>query len=399
MNAATNEWERVKFGDVVRNRTDAVPNPSAQGLERTVGLDDLDRDSLTITRFGSTEDGMTFTRRFGPGQVLFGKRRAYQRKVAVADFTGVCSGDILVFEAQEERLTPKLLPFIVQSDQFFEHALRTSRGSLSPRTSWGDLVGYEFDLPPLAEQERIAELLWASEAAILEARRLVTSLKILRSTFIKQTPLESPALPDPTTKGGVTNSATRPLGDLLELCQYGLSLPGQASGEYAIVRMTNLSDGEVTLTDFQYVDLRRDVFDTYRLHRGDILFNRTNSPELVGQSGLFDGEMDCVFASYLLRLRVNRDLILPEFLTAYLNSDFGQQLLRTHMTRGVSQANINATSLKSIPVAVPTIAGQVATVKLLRATDKSIGKARANIEQGRNLKRLLTNQLLGRPAA
>ena len=95
-------------------------------------------------------DGVTFTSVFKPGQVLFGKRRAYQRKVAVADFTGVCSGDIYVLESQDaSALLPGLLPFICQTDAFFEHAVGTSAGSLSPRTNWKSLADFEFALPPM----------------------------------------------------------------------------------------------------------------------------------------------------------------------------------------------------------------------------------------------------------
>ena len=98
--------------------------------------------------------------------MLFGKRRAYQRKVAVADFDGLCSSDILVFEPADDQLLPELLPFIVQTEGFFQHALGTSAGSLSPRTRWRDLAAYEFPLPPLDEQRRIAEILWAAEEAL-----------------------------------------------------------------------------------------------------------------------------------------------------------------------------------------------------------------------------------------
>lgn len=127
-------WRRVRFGDVVRNVDVAERNPLENGLERYVGLEHLDPESLHIKRWGLIEEGTSFTRKFIEGQVLFGKRRAYQRKAAVAEFDGICSGDILVFEPKGDDLIPELLPFIVQSDGFFEKALGTSAGSLSPRT-------------------------------------------------------------------------------------------------------------------------------------------------------------------------------------------------------------------------------------------------------------------------
>ncbi|HEV2860526.1 MAG TPA: restriction endonuclease subunit S [Pyrinomonadaceae bacterium] len=165
-------WQRVKFGDVVRNVDVAERNPLENGLERYVGLEHLDPESLHIKRWGLIEEGTSFTRKFVRGQVLFGKRRAYQRKAAVAKFDGICSGDILVFEPKGDDLIPELLPFIVQSDGFFEKALGTSAGSLSPRTKWKDLAAYEFALPPKDDQQRIADILWAADT-LHEAREAV----------------------------------------------------------------------------------------------------------------------------------------------------------------------------------------------------------------------------------
>jgi type I restriction enzyme S subunit len=130
-------WRRVKFGDVVRLSKARSQDPLTDGFDRYVGLEHLEPGDLRIRNWGNVSDGVTFTNVFQPGQVLFGKRRAYQRKVAVADFAGVCSGDIYVLETKDAQvLLPKLLPFICQTDAFFDHAVGTSAGSLSPRTNW-----------------------------------------------------------------------------------------------------------------------------------------------------------------------------------------------------------------------------------------------------------------------
>ena len=124
-------WQQVKFGDVVRLSNARCSDPVSEGIERYVGLEHIESDDLRIRSWGLVEDGITFTTRFKPGQVLFGKRRAYLRKVAVADFEGVCSGDIYVFESADSTvLLPELLPFICQTDRFFEYAIGTSAGSL-----------------------------------------------------------------------------------------------------------------------------------------------------------------------------------------------------------------------------------------------------------------------------
>ena len=120
-------WLRVKFGDVVRLSKARSQDPLADGIERYVGLEHLEPGDLRIRSWGSVADGVTFTSVFQPGQVLFGKRRAYQRKVAVADFSGGCSGDIYVLETKDAQvLLPELLPFICQTDAFFDHAVGTS---------------------------------------------------------------------------------------------------------------------------------------------------------------------------------------------------------------------------------------------------------------------------------
>ena len=140
-------WTRVAFGDVVRLVRERSSDPESDGFDLYVGLEHLDPSDLTIRRWGNVMDGTTFTNVFRAGQVLFGKRRAYQRKVAVADFDGVCSGDIYVLESKNERLLPELLPFICQTDRFFEHAIGTSAGSLSPRTNWDNLAAFQLALP------------------------------------------------------------------------------------------------------------------------------------------------------------------------------------------------------------------------------------------------------------
>ena len=104
----------------------------------------------------------TFTKSFKKGQILFGRRRAYQRKACVATFDGICSGDITVIEAVEGTVSAKLLPFIIQSDDFFEHAIKGSNGALSPRVKWEHMSNFEIELPSISEQELLADKLWAA---------------------------------------------------------------------------------------------------------------------------------------------------------------------------------------------------------------------------------------------
>lgn len=210
-------WTRVAFGDVVRLSKARVADPEAAGIERVVGLEHIEPGDLRIRRWGDVADGTTFTTLFKPGQVLFGKRRAYQRKVAVADFEGVCSGDIYVLEPANDRLMPELLPFLCQTDAFFDHAVGTSAGSLSPRTNWTSLASFEFLLPPIQEQARLLEALLAAnevrdglgtvaDSAAMTMRSLCKTLFIEKRKEIARTRIGEVA----TVRNGTTPSRKNP---------------------------------------------------------------------------------------------------------------------------------------------------------------------------------------------
>ncbi len=171
----------VQFGDVVAEVNESERNPLENGLDRYLGLDHIEPDCLFVERWGSLDDDdVSFTKRFRKGQVLFVKRRAYQRKSAVAEFDGICSGDILTFKPRGDELIPELLPFIVQSNGFLDHALGTSSGSLSPRTRWSQLRDFQFVLPTKDRQKQIAEVFWAHEEHLRAVRKVLRDIKVFR---------------------------------------------------------------------------------------------------------------------------------------------------------------------------------------------------------------------------
>lgn len=183
MTIDTSKWDKITFGEITKSLANTSKDPLSESLERYVGLEHLEPDNVHIKSWGNIAAGTTFTRVFRKGQVLFGKRRAYQRKTALAEFEGVCSGDILVFEAIEDKVLPELLPFIVQSDRFFNYAIKTSAGSLSPRTKFKDLANYILKLPPMDEQKRIADLLWSVDEVIQTYLCLWEKIDLLRKSY------------------------------------------------------------------------------------------------------------------------------------------------------------------------------------------------------------------------
>ena len=151
-------WRIVKFGEIAKSVSKRV-DPANTELEVYVGLEHLDPDNLRITRRGVPGDVKGQKLLVKPGQIIFGKRRAYQRKVAVADFEGICSAHAMVLEAIPEVVIPEYLPFFMQSDMFMERAVAISEGSLSPTIKWKTLASQEFPLPPRERQETMLEVI------------------------------------------------------------------------------------------------------------------------------------------------------------------------------------------------------------------------------------------------
>jgi len=188
-----------------------------------------------------------------------------------------------------------------------------------------------------------------------------------------------------------------PAGAVLASTQYGLSEPGDAEGNIPIVGMKDIANGIVNLDNLAMIDGGADDWANFQLRRGDILLNRTNSPDLVGKVGIVLSDTQAVFASYLVRLNPNSTCIEPEFLNYWLNSPIAQRALKRLSTRGVSQANINPTEFqKHCPVPLPPLDEQRKIADILRSWDEAIEKLKGL--RGTKSDQLigLTQRLIGR---
>ncbi len=175
---------KVFLGDVAVERRETCKG-SKDGYP-IVGLEHLTPEEITLTAWNEDSEN-TFTKMFHKGDILFGRRRAYLKKAAVAPFDGICSGDITVIQAKPDRILPELLPFIIQNDALFDFAVGKSAGSLSPRVKWEHLKNYEFELPDMDKQRELAELLWAMDATRKSYQRLIAATdELVKSQFIER---------------------------------------------------------------------------------------------------------------------------------------------------------------------------------------------------------------------
>jgi type I restriction enzyme S subunit len=171
-------WRMVKFGDMAKNFSKRV-EPSTTDLEIYVGLEHLDPDSLRIKRHGVPSDVAGQKLLVKKGQIIFGKRRAYQRKLGVADWDCICSAHAMVLEANPETVLPDFLPFFMQSDVFMNRAVAISEGSLSPTIKWKVLSEQKFIFPDKKEQRRLLSLLYSTEINLKEAEKVSHAASIV----------------------------------------------------------------------------------------------------------------------------------------------------------------------------------------------------------------------------
>lgn len=177
-------WKVWRFEQMATNVNIRIDNPSESGMEHYVGLEHLDADSLKIRRWGTPDDVEATKLMFRKGDIIFGRRRAYQRKLGVAEFNGICSAHAMVLRAKPEVALPELLPFFIQSDLFMNRAVEISVGSLSPTINWKTMAVQEFALPPKDEQERLLGGLIRFEDCLESAELLFNAAEGLRHSLM-----------------------------------------------------------------------------------------------------------------------------------------------------------------------------------------------------------------------
>lgn len=336
-------WRRVKFGDVVRLSKARSQNPLADGIERYVGLEHLEPGDLRIRRWGNVADGVTFTNVFQPGQVLFGKRRAYQRKVAAADFSGVCSGDIYVLESRDTQvLLPELLPFICQTDAFFDHAVGTSAGSLSPRTNWTSLADFEFALPPIEEQRRVLQALREAYAVVDSYQDLILACERLwesRTTELFSR-IENKDVDNIPLGELVIYSSDGPFGSRLKTEHY-------SENGARVIRLNNIDRLEFNDTDYAFIPLKyfRELLN-YEVKSGDVIIAGLGDDRIpMGRAcivpatiGSAVNKADC----YCLR---TSEKLSARYLIHFLNSSVGLSQARS-MAQGTTRMRLNLSNIR-----------------------------------------------------
>jgi type I restriction enzyme S subunit len=362
-------WPLAKLGDVCQQaRLSIKPGQSAE--LPYIGLECIEAGTGRLLNGGMSKTPETpHANSFGfdSRHVLYGKLRPYLNKVALPDVAGKCSTEIVPL-LPDEKLDRRYLAFFLRNTATVNRISEKVSGARMPRADMVVVFDLDLPLPPLPEQRRIVDLLTRAEGIVrLRREAAAKAAELIPALFIHH-------FGDPATNP--MGWPVVPLGDGLRAADYGCSTKAHAEGEgVPLIRMGNVTyAGDMDLSDLKFVQLDSAEQTKYELLAGDLLFNRTNSKELVGKTGLWAGQREAVVASYFIRLRVDPTRLVPTYLWAYMNSGFMKKVLFGTARGAIGQANINSKELKAFPVPLPPTALQQLFAERVVAIQSIVGQ-------------------------
>ena len=350
---------KVLLGEVSHERKETCKG-SKEGYP-IVGLEHLIPEEITLTTWDEGAEN-TFTKMFRKGDVLFGRRRAYLKKAAVAPFDGICSGDITVIEADPDKILPELLPFIIQNDDLFDFAVGKSAGSLSPRVKWEHLKNYELELPDMNKQKELAELLWAIDDTKKSYQKLIAATdELVKSQFIEMF--------------GYKNDDMKTIDDVANICRGASPRPIAkyvTDDENGInwIKIGDVAEEDIYITHTAEKITEDGAKKSRAVEPGDFILSNSMSfgrPYIVGIQG-------CVHDGWLI-ISDYQDYLDPLFFYYELRSDLVQRQF-DGSANGSCVKNLNSDLVKKVKIHIPSMDKQKEFIEFAEQSDKSKFAAR-----------------------
>lgn len=369
----------VKLGEVAKERRESIKTDKAN--MPIVGLEHLIPQQVQLTEWSNDADN-TFTKLFHKGDVLFGRRRAYLKKASLAPFDGICSGDITVIAPIENKIAPELLPFIIQNDAFFDYAVEKSAGSLSPRVKWEHLKNYEFELPGLEEQRKLAKILWAAEETKQAYKILLQKTDDLVKAKFEEIMVKN------VRKSQIENICKVFIdGDWIEN-------KDQSENGIRLIQTGNIGTGYYIDKGERARFINQNTFkrlNCSEVFPGDILVSRL--PDPIGRACIIPSSVGrAVTAVDCTIIRLKKD-ILPEFFIGFTLSDIYKAQINLYET-GSTRKRISRKNLGSITIPLPSLDEQLNFVKFIQQAEQSKQQLQTSLDSLNATMRALINENL-----
>ena len=356
----------MRLGDIARESRETFKGDKTD--VPIVGLEHLISQELRFTDYEVNTDN-TFTKSFRKGQILFGRRRAYLKKAAIAEIDGVCSGDITVIEAIPGKVDSQLLPFIIQNDRLFDFAVSRSAGGLSPRVKWEHLADYELELPSIEEQRVLADKLWAAYELKEAYKKMIAATdEMVKSQFIEMF-------------GACTHNVY--LSTLCNVFIDGdwIESKDQSDVGIRLIQTGNIGDGYFRDKDDKARYISEQTFEHLKcteVFPNDILISRL--PDPIGRACVIpDGIGKSITAVDCTIVRLSNK-ILPEFFVAYTKTPMYQRQINEVAT-GTTRRRVSRANLGNIKITCPSLDKQQQFVDIVNQADKSKFELRQAIEK------------------
>jgi restriction endonuclease S subunit len=377
-NLDKSSWETFKFEDIAQKISKTV-KPDEALVDIYVGLEHIDANDIHIRRKGVPADVKGGKLRCYPGDVIFGKRRAYQRKAAIVDFDGICSAHAFVFRPNKEIIDSKLFPFFLHSDQFMHRMVDISVGGLSPTINWGDLKQQEFLLPPKEQQTKIAELLWVMDEVAETENQTVINLDNYRNSIIenfvaknldwinddwKKVKLESILFVPKKTKAKKI--------DRNKLITVRLHRKG-------VIKNENTGGLRIGATTYYIRKAGQFIYGKQNLHNGAL--------------GIVPIELDgFLTSSDIPTLDINIEKVMPEFIEILIGRKTFYKYLEKY-SAGSGAKRISEKVLLEIKIDLPPIETQEKFIHLIKTINTTFELSQSKISSSKALQKSLINQV------
>ncbi len=369
---------KYRFDQIAINST-VKKKPVEEDKYSYIGLEHLDSENLIVSRWGSEVAPKGEKLLMKKGDVLFGKRRAYQKKVAIAPFDGIFSAHGMVLRPNEDVVDKRFFPMFISSDYFLDAAIAISVGSLSPTINWRDLAKLEFDLPSLDEQKKLAEVLWAINDTLQAYQKLLRETdELVKSQFIE-----------------MFYSKGYPLKSISDVIDKNIMRVGKVFDQGDVIQYLDISSIDSSLkkvigtTEYilenapsraQYVLKNNDIlYSTVRPNLQNIAINPYDDENIIGSTGF------CV-----LRCK----LVLPGYMWGVITSDkFTNEMV--NRTSGANYPAVTDKVVYAYEIPVPPVEEQKRFEIFVKQSDKSKFALQNSIAAAQATKRSLITDIFG----
>ena len=370
---------KCSISNIANVISESIPNPAESGFDIFVGLEHYDSGEVKVTRYGSTQNLVTAVKVFRKGDILLARRNVYLKRAGLVDFDGVTSGDSIVLRVKDDLSSLSLqsedirmyLPFVLNTEEFWNYAEKYSDGTMSKRLSPKTLLQYEFDIPDdVTEKNR---LLWQAYKTKESYKAMILATdEMVKSQFIE---LVQRCNPEKKTLESICTRGP----------QNGFYRKGaEIDGTIPIVKMSQLFGFESMsdVSHFDLVSMTEDEIRRFSLTENDLLFGRRSLvPEGAGKcrrAGKIDKTV--VFESSILRVSIDPAICYPRFIQAWTESPEGEQSI-SELRAGTSVVGITGSGLSKVMIPVPTKSVQDVFIGVAEQADKSKFELKQAIER------------------